>query len=80
MIDKIYKVGLLVLGTIFLILFYINAQTNRCQLKLDRDDIVILDTNSGRIYLPPSKDNKKWTVADPVHGDVNEIPITRRQQ
>ena len=77
MIDTIYRVGLLLLGIMFLFIFYQHTQNGRYQLKFEQESMAIFDTNSGRIYLPPSKDSKKWTVADPVRGDVSEVPLKR---
>lgn len=72
MIDKIYKIGLLLLGIIFLILFYQYNQKNRYQLNV-RDNNVF-DTNSGHIYHL-SVENKEWLLEDPLHGDRTKIPL-----
>ena len=44
--DKIFKIGLLILGLIFLLLFYKHSQNNRYQLY----ESLIIDTRTGKVY------------------------------
>ncbi len=76
--DKIFKVGLIILALIFLLLYYQNSQVGRFQyIKPDDDNTIfaIVDTKTGVTYLLGSSDDEKqpkWMVVDPVKGTVTE--------
>jgi hypothetical protein len=48
--DKIFKIGLLVLGVAFLVLFYFHAQNGRYQVSSSVGSKTILDTRKGIYY------------------------------
>jgi len=74
MIDKLFKIGLLVIGVILLIVLYKISQNNRFYQNQD----AIFDTRTGKIYVP-DKEEQKWTVADPISGKIMEIPFKREK-
>ena len=76
MIDNIFKIGVLVIGVIFLILFYQYNQKNRYQLHNVDPDMKIFDTNSGLIYMYPG--NNTWAVVNPIRGGVKEVPLEKK--
>ncbi len=77
MIDKLFKVGLLVIGVILLILLYQISQKNRFYYHL-KDEPAIFDTRTGKVY-EPNKEEQKWTVANPISGEIKEIPYKRQK-
>jgi hypothetical protein len=60
--DRFFKVGLLILGVAFLVIYFVNSQVNRYQY-LERG-YRIFDTRSGMIYK--SNDGASWVRVDPV--------------
>ncbi len=65
MIDKIFKIGLLITIIVFLALFYSASQTDRYQIVTQYEgNIGIFDTRKGVLYmLDIEKD--EWTVIKP---------------
>ena len=49
--DKIFKIGLLILGTSFLLLYYFTSQNNRYVLRTEGNSITVFDTRKGIIYV-----------------------------
>lgn len=73
MMDRVFKLGILIIGILFLILFYHFIQNNRFQMK----ESTIIDTSTGIIYDFDRKENL-WRKLDPKSGDANEIPLKRK--
>jgi len=69
MTDKAFKSGVLIMGVLFLILFYQFTQNNRFQMNGSS----IFDTRTGIIYEP--RDNTRWIKADPRSGEIKVIPL-----
>ena len=65
MIDKIFKIGLLVAAVVFLLLYYSASLTDRYQIVTQYEgSIGIFDTRQGVVYmLDIEKD--EWTVIKP---------------
>ncbi len=53
MIDKVFKIGLLFLGIIFLLLFYDYIQTNRYAPTAHQG--LIMDKKTGKVYMLDGK-------------------------
>lgn len=62
--DKIFKIGLLILGTSFLLLYYFNSQNNRYTLKDTETTLTVFDTRKGIIYITDSDNN--WLIINPI--------------
>ena len=62
MIDNIFKIGLLLIGVGFLIVFYLFTQNNRYQKD---NNNIIFDTRTAKLYLLSTGE---WVVTDPVGG------------
>jgi hypothetical protein len=71
MIDKIFKIGLLVIGVALLIILYQSSQNNRFYFGKDQD--VIFDTRTGKVYGFNKADPPRWGVFDPRSGEIKEI-------
>jgi hypothetical protein len=68
--DRLFKIGILVLGLVFAALFYVGSQNLRFTYHKEGNEHVVLDTRTGRLYaIGPSV----WLVADPLTGSVRTI-------
>ncbi len=61
MIDKIFKIGLLILGAVFLFLYYQNIEKGR--YYMNPTGFVVLDTQTGTVY---KKSGGIWSEKNPV--------------
>jgi len=65
MVDKIFKIGLLVVLTFFLLLFYSSLQKDRYQVVTEYEgNIGIFDTRQGVVYML-DVESDQWTVIKP---------------
>jgi hypothetical protein len=73
MIDKVFKIGLLLTIIAFLLLFYSASQTDRYQIVTQYEgSIGIFDTRQGVLYmLDIEKD--EWTVIKPFTSNRQAI-------
>lgn len=71
MIDTVFKIGLLLIGIVFLIVFHQFAQNNRYRMD---NNLNVYDTRTGKLYL---LGNGEWIMTDPIRGNVNKVPIKR---
>ncbi|HZX12932.1 MAG TPA: hypothetical protein VFF49_00860 [Thermodesulfobacteriota bacterium] len=68
--DRLFKIGLLILGAVFLLLYSINSQKGRYQIGAQQRDIIILDTSQG-IFYGFNDETKGWMVIDPKTGEIS---------
>lgn len=61
--DRLFKVGLLILGLAFLLLYYNNSQNQRYVQAGGPDDIVVLDTRTGKLFAIA---NEHWIAVDMI--------------
>ena len=66
--DKNFKAGLLILGALFLWIYYCSAQNGRYQVQRYDTDIHIFDTRRGIYYKTTSSGSVD--VIDPIGGSV----------
>ncbi len=65
MIDKIFKIGLLIILTLYLFVFYTASQKDRFQVITQYEgNIGIFDTRQGVAYML-DMENDEWTVIKP---------------
>ncbi len=65
MVDKIFKMGMLIASIIFLIFFYFAVQKDRYQVITDYDGYMgIFDSRKGVVYML-EMDTDQWTVIKP---------------
>ena len=64
--DKIFKIGLLILGVAFLLLYFFGSQNNRYILKEGKTSITVFDTRKGIIYATSSAVQGKWVLINPI--------------
>jgi len=65
MVDKIFKMGLLVVLFLFLFLFYSSLQRDRYQVITEYEgNIGIFDTRQGVVYML-DVETDQWTVIKP---------------
>jgi hypothetical protein len=64
-IDKLFKVGMLILGIVFLLLFYKYSDKNRYQRIEQGGAVAVLDTRKGTLHAYVN--GKGWVVVDPVN-------------
>ena len=69
MIDRVFKLGVLIIGVLLLIIFYQLTQNDRYQMK----DKIIIDTRTGIIY-EANENDRQWVEADPKSGKTKIIP------
>ena len=68
--DRLFKIGLLILGVVFLLLYSINSQKGRYQIGAQQSMVIILDTSQG-IFYGFNDETKEWMVIDPKTGKVS---------
>ena len=80
MIDKIFKIGILVLGIIFLLLYSQHSQNGRF---LEVGSFSVFDTETGKSYVIPSDSielrSGEMTVFNP-HTNTFEIRKLKRKE
>ena len=65
MIDKIFKIGLLILLMLFLAVYYSASQKDRYQVVTEYEgSIGIFDTQAGVVYMLDIE-NDQWSVVKP---------------
>ena len=65
MVDKIFKIGLLIAITVFLVLFSNASQTDRYQVVTQYEgSLGIFDSRQGVVYMLDIE-NDEWTVIKP---------------
>ncbi len=64
MVDKLFKIGILILAILFVVAYYRNAPVARYQV-IPWNPPGMLDTATGKIYAF-SKDSGKWFIIYPV--------------
>jgi hypothetical protein len=73
MTEKVFKVGLIALGVVFLVFYYFHSQNGRYQHIKNEDigfsnvDYAILDTREGTIYMY-SLSHQTWVALHPRRG------------
>ncbi len=61
--DKIFKLGLLAIGVVFLYLYNINLQNGRYQVDVFDDRVTVLDTWTSEYYVT---DGEKRHIINPI--------------
>jgi hypothetical protein len=65
MIDKIFKIGLLIVLILFLVVFYSASQKDRYQIVTEYEgSIGIFDTRAGIVYML-DVENDQWSEINP---------------
>jgi hypothetical protein len=64
-VDKIFKIGLLALGTIFLFIYALQCQNGRYQSHNTISQVMILDTTNAELYVY-SKTKEEWFKRNPI--------------
>jgi len=80
MFDKIIKISLIVLGIIFLVLYYQNSQSGRFQhVELQPTNVITstLDTRTGITYIITIDDESKQWICNVV--EPRNSKATRRE-
>lgn len=74
--DRFFKVGLLILGTAFLVLYFLNSRANRYQYF--EHGFRILDTRNRVIYK--SNHLTSWVRVDPVFSEfTDDLGLSEKQ-
>lgn len=76
MIDKIFKIGLLIIGIMFLYLYYQSTETNRF---IYTNFGYILDTKTGKLYVFEKEVIRKWIIMDPVGDSISYDKIIKNK-
>jgi len=90
MTEKIFKIGLIVLGSIFLMMYYLQSLNGRYQHISEKDigfnDIkyAVLDTREGTTYMLVSGKEKEseieWIAVHPQKGTLNYDILTGKKK
>jgi len=64
--DRFFRTGILMLGALFLFLYYLHAQNGRYQVSREGSDIFIFDTRRGIYYR--TSPSGSVDVIDPIRG------------
>ncbi len=69
MIDKIFKIGILILVAIFLFVYYLNGQNGRYKVIDKEQSISVFDRQKGIAYIVTTRDGRiGWGALDLVNG------------
>lgn len=54
--DKVFKIGVLILGVAFLVLYFFSSQNGRYSFYKPGDTYIVLDTRHGSFYYLQAKE------------------------
>jgi hypothetical protein len=66
--DRLFKVGVLVLGVVFAAIYFLDSQNSRYTYHPESGGISVVDTRTGRVY---ALTQDKWIRANPISGLVS---------
>jgi uncharacterized membrane protein YczE len=74
-VDKIFKIGLLVLGVGYLVYLFcpVSNQAGRYSIQEMGDRMSIIDTTNANVYV--TKNLLDWTMINPITSKANNIEI-----
>ena len=63
--DRLFKVGVLVLGAVFAGIYYVDSLNARYTYHAESGGVSVMDTRTGRVY---ALTQDKWIRANPIDG------------
>lgn len=74
MVDKIFKIGILLLGAVSIFLYHSNASKGRYEMYQTKQRIIVLDTQNGISYHVTTYSGKPtWGVVNLINGESFNI-------
>ena len=64
--ERLFKLGIIILGVIFLVLYFKSSQVGRYQIIANQTPLTIVDTAEGKFYMWHNNADHPWTVTDPI--------------
>lgn len=75
MVDKVFKIGLLVFCMLFLVLFYFHSKANRYSFEHNDGKVMVFDTATARLYVFEPNIVKKFLVIDTMNNVASPADI-----